>query len=159
MKRTSVFRTVIIAMAVALTFALCACGNAKNGTVSSEVSSEAASQSELTPEQQVEKLLLEEFTRNYGDNLEKCVFGEIIIYTAQDIADNQEMFGDYNFMDTDIVFAAHFDLKAPDGKDVMPLLPANGIEDGQWVRNKYVCGYLSLDSEGEYELTSWGTAF
>ena len=51
------------------------------------------------------------------------------------------------------------DLKAPDGKDILPLLPANGEEDGQWVRNKYICGYLSLVSEGVYELASVGTAF
>ena len=155
MKRTSVFRTVIIAMAVALTFALCACGNAKNGAVSSD----AASQSELTPEQQVEKLLLEEFTNNYGDNMEKCEFKEIKIYTAEEIAENKEIFSDYNFEDTDIVFAATYDLKAPDGKDPTPLTPANGEEDGQWVRNKYICGYLSRVSEGEYELASCGTAF
>ena len=155
MKKTFTFRTLIIAMAVALTFSLCACGNAKNGAVSSE----AASQSELTPKQQVEKLLREEFANNYGDNMEKCEFREIKIYTPEEIAENEVMFYECHFEDTDIVFSATYDLKAPDGKDILPLLPANGEEDGQWVRNKYICGYLSLVSEGVYELASVGTAF
>ena len=155
MKRTLIFRTVMIALAVALAFSLCACGKAKNGAVSST----AASQSQLTPEQQVEKLLLEEFEKMYGDDMELCEFREIKIFTAEEIAENKEMFQDCHFEETDIVFSASYDLKAPDGKDIAPLLPANGEEDGQWVRDKYVCGYLSLVSEEAYKLADWGTAF
>ena len=155
MKRTLIFRTVMIALAVALAFSLCACGKAKNGAVSST----AASQSQLTPEQQVEKLLLEEFTNNYGDNMEVCEFTNIKIYSKEEIVENDVLFSDYQFEDTDIVFAATYDLKAPDGKSINPLLPANGEEDGQWVREKYICGYLSQVSEGTYQLASAGTAF
>lgn len=155
MKKTIVLRTIVMAMAVALAFSLCACGNAKNN----EESSAPASQSELTPEQQVEQLVREEFTRTYGDDLEVCEFKNIKIYTAEEIAEDQVLFQDCQFNDTDIVFAATYDLKAPEGKSIKPLLPANGEEDGQWVRNKYVCGYLSLISEGKYKLESYGTSF
>ncbi len=155
MKKTVIFRTIAAAMAVALAFSLCACGKAKKD----EVSSAAASQSELTPEQQVEKLLREEFATNYGDNMETCEFKNIKIYTAEEIAEDDTLFYDCHFKDTDIVFAATYDLKAPDGKGIEPLLPANGEEDGQWVRNKYICGYLSLTFEGTYKLASAGTAF
>ena len=155
MKKTHLFRTIIIALSFGLMILLCACGNTGTGAESSEASSKV----ELTAEQQVEKLLLEEFEKMYGDDMELCEFREIKIFTAEEIAENKEMFQDCHFEETDIVFSASYDLKAPDGKDVAPLLPANGEEDGQWVREKYVCGYLSLDANGEYKLESWGTAF
>ncbi len=155
MKKTKLFRTIILALAVALTVSLCACGNSKTEAVSSDI----ASQSELTPAQQVENHLLEEFTKMYGDNMELCEFKTIKIYSAEEIEENAELFQDLKFSDNDIVFAATYDLKAPDGMDPTPLTPANGEEDGQWVRDKYACGYLKFVSEGEYVLESWGTSF
>ncbi len=156
MKKSTLLRTVMLALAVALTVSLCACGNSKTGGVESSASS---SQAELTPEQQVEKLLLEEFTNVYGENMEVCEFKNIKIYSAEEIAEDPVLFQDYEFNDNDIVFAATYDLKAPDGKDPAPLLPANGEEDGQWVRDKYICGSLKYISEGKYVLDNCGTAF
>ena len=155
MKKTNLFRTIILALAVALTVSLCACGNSKSEAVSSDI----ASQSELTAAQQVENHLLDEFTKMYGENMELCEFKTSKIYSAEEIAEEAELFQDYNFSDNDIVFAATYDLKAPDGTDPIPLTPANGELDGQWVRDKYACGYLKFVSEGEYVLESWGTSF
>ena len=55
MKKTNLFRTIIIALSFGLMILLCACGNTGTGAESSEASSKV----ELTAEQQVEKLLLE----------------------------------------------------------------------------------------------------
>lgn len=157
MKKSKAFiRLAAAFMAAIMALSLCACGDSRDNAVSSGESSEEI---QLTAEQQVEKLLLEEFEKNYGDNLETCEFRNIKIFTAEEIAENDELFSDYNFVETDIVFSASYDLKAPDGKDVAPLLPANGEEDGQWVREKYVCGNLTLNANGEYELDNIGTGF
>ena len=157
MKKTKAFiRLAAAFMAAIMALSLCACGDSRDNAVSSGESSEEI---QLTAEQQVEKLLLEEFEKNYGDNLETCEFRNIKIFTAEEIAEDDELFSNYNFVETDIVFSASYDLKAPDGKDVAPLLPANGEEDGQWVREKYVCGNLTLNANGEYELDNIGTGF
>ena len=157
MKKSKAFiRLAAAFMAAIMALSLCACGDSRDNAASTGESSEEI---QLTAEQQVEKLLLEEFEKNYGDNLETCEFRNIKIFTAEEIAENDELFSDYNFVETDIVFSASYDLKAPDGKDVAPLLPANGEEDGQWVREKYVCGNLTLNANGEYELDNIGTGF
>ena len=157
MKKTKAFiRLAAAFMAAIMALSLCAYGDSRDNAVSSGESSEEI---QLTAEQQVEKLLLEEFEKNYGDNLETCEFRNIKIFTAEEIAEDDELFSNYNFVETDIVFSASYDLKAPDGKDVAPLLPANGEEDGQWVREKYVCGNLTLNANGEYELDNIGTGF
>ena len=157
MKTSKAFiRLAAAVIAAVMAFSLYACGDRKESAASS---GEASEEIRLTPEQQVEKLLLAQFVEDYGENLETCEFRNIKIFTAEEMAENKDMFQDCHFEETDIVFSASYDLKAPDGKDVMPLLPANGVEDGQWVRDKYVCGYLRLDANGEYKLESWGTAF
>ena len=155
-KSKALIRLAAAFMAAIMALSLCACGDSRDNAVSSGESSEEI---QLTAEQQVEKLLLEEFEKNYGDNLETCEFRNIKIFTAEEIAEDDELFSNYNFVETDIVFSASYDLKAPDGKDVAPLLPANGEEDGQWVREKYVCGNLTLNANGEYELDNIGTGF
>ena len=53
MKKTHLFRTIIIALSFGLMISLCACGNTGTGAESSEASSKV----ELTAEQQVEKLI------------------------------------------------------------------------------------------------------
>ena len=52
MKKTNLFRTIIIALSFGLMISMCACGNTGTGAESSEASSKV----ELTAEQQVEKL-------------------------------------------------------------------------------------------------------
>ena len=79
MKKTHLFRTIIIALSFGLMILLCACGNTGTGAESSEASSKV----ELTAEQQVEKLLLEEFEKMYGDDMELCEFREVKIFTAE----------------------------------------------------------------------------
>ena len=78
MKKTKLFRTIILALAVALTVSLCACGISKTEAVASDI----ASQSALTAAQQVENHLLDEFTKMYGENMELCEFKTIKIYSA-----------------------------------------------------------------------------
>ena len=121
-KSKALIRLAAAFMAAIMALSLCACGDSRDNAASSGESSEEI---QLTAEQQVEKLLLEEFEKNYGDNLETCEFRNIKIFTAEEIAEDDELFSNYNFVETDIVFSASYDLKAPDGKDVAPLLPAN----------------------------------
>ncbi len=74
--------------------------------------------------------------------------------------ETDERLADLHLMEEEIAFEVEFDVHPAPGVDPNVFTFANGEIDGDWVRNKYNCGILRLDSEeGQYRITSIGTSF
>ncbi len=169
MKKTKIWQKAVLAALCAgliLTCTACSGTDSLSEMIGGTSSSSDGVQTLAQKEEALTAGLMKEFESNYGDVLGDVQFREIIIYTYQDIHSGsrledyeKEMLLEYDIGEKDIAYEVTYDLMAAEGQSIDPLLPANGEIDGNWVREKWLCGIARYVSDTEYDIVSYGTSF
>ena len=108
--------------------------------------------------EKLEEALDVHFKDAFDVRADDVVITRLKVFSPEEEASDERL-ANLHLMEEEIAFEVEYDVHPAPGVDPTVFTFSNGDIDGEWVRNKYNCGILRLNEEGQYRISSIGTSF